>query len=217
VWPSGTALLRVDTCRTLARALGQRRQVARLLVVRQHRDAPYVPLLAGEGGRQEDVDEVGHVVEGVHPTAHRDHVGVVVLAGQGGGLLAPHQGGPHTLDLVRRDLLAVARATDHDAEAARIGDDRLGGAQAEHRVVVEGVVGERAVVDRLVSLRAEVVDEVPLEVETGVVGAQVDAHGVSVPVTTPSRQRASTLPPWSGASGVARSRWCRRASRSAPW
>jgi hypothetical protein len=100
-----------------------------------------------------------------------------VLPGQDRGLLAPHQSSPHALHLVRGDLLTVAGATDDDAEAPRIADDRLRRAQAVHGVVVEGVVDERPVVDGLVTLRTEVVDQMLLQVETRVVGAEVDAHG----------------------------------------
>ena len=64
------------------RGVGQRRQVAGRLVVGEHRDAAHVPLLAGEVGVQEDADEAGHLLEGVHPAADGEHVGVVVLAGE---------------------------------------------------------------------------------------------------------------------------------------
>src|SRR4029079_737825 len=64
-----------------------------------------------------------------------------------------------------------------DAETPGIRDDGCRRPQAEHRVVVEGVVDERPVVDGLGTLAPEVVDQVLLEVEARVVGAQVDAHG----------------------------------------
>ena len=53
----------------------------------------------------------------------------------------------------------------------------LGRAQAEDRVVVDRVVDERAVVDRLVAVLGQPGEQVGLEVEPGVVGAEVDAHG----------------------------------------
>ena len=60
------------------------------------------------------------------------------------------------MHLVGRDLLAVAGATDHDPEAVEavllVGGHRLGRPQAEDRVVVLGVVHERAVVDGLVAV-----------------------------------------------------------------
>src|SRR3954451_420764 len=89
------------------RGLWQRRQVAGGLVVGQHPDPSYVTLLAGERGAEEELDEPRHLLDRVHPPAHGDHVGVVVLPGQARGLLAPRQGRPHSRHLVGRDLLAV--------------------------------------------------------------------------------------------------------------
>ena len=169
------------------RGVGQRRQLAGRLVVREHPDAAYVPRLAGEVGAQEDPDEPGHLRDRVHPAADREHVGVVVLAGQGRGLVAPGQRRADALDLVGRDLLAVAGAADHHAEAALVGDDALGRPEAEDRVVVLGVVDERPVVDRLVTLLAQPPDQVVLQLEAGVVGSQVDAHGVKA--SGPSARR----------------------------
>ena len=85
----------------------------------------------------------GRLVERVLPGADRHHVGVVVLAGQLRGLDVPGQRRPHPGDLVRGDLLAVAGAADHHAEAARIGDHPGAGVQAERRVVVVRVEGVR--------------------------------------------------------------------------
>ena len=106
-----------------------------------------------------------------------DDLGVVVLAAQLRGLDAPRQRAPDAGHLVRRDLLAVARAADHDAEAAGVVEDGLRGGDAVRRVVVGGVVGGRPDVDRLVPQTGEVGDQVGLELEAGVVGAEVDAHG----------------------------------------
>ena len=61
-----------------------------------------------------------------------DDVGVVVQAAELGRLLRPGQRGPDAVDLVGGDLLAVARATDHDPETARIGDDGLGRARRQN-------------------------------------------------------------------------------------
>ena len=72
-----------------------------------------------------------------------DDLGVVVLAAQLRGLDAPGQRAPDARDLVRRDLLAVAGAADHDAEAAGVVEDGLRRGDAVRRVVVGGVVGRR--------------------------------------------------------------------------
>jgi hypothetical protein len=80
-------------------------------------------------------------------------------------------------DLVRRDLLAVAGPADHDAETARVGHDGLPGGDAEGRVVVLWVEGRRPVVHNLVAGGGQVFLEVLDQVESGVVAAQVYAHG----------------------------------------
>ena len=106
----------------------------------------------------------------------------------------------HALHLVGRDLLAVAGAADDHAQAARVGDHGRGRPQAEHRVVVEGVIDERAVVDRLVALLAQPAGQVLLELEAGVVGAEVHAHTGSL-VSVPT-SRASSSSTTAGSSLV---------------
>src|SRR4051794_1670185 len=75
VWPSGTSLLRGPATGGELGARRQRRQLSGLLVVAQHRDPARMALLFGERRREEQIDEVRHLVEGVHAAAHRDHVG----------------------------------------------------------------------------------------------------------------------------------------------
>ena len=82
--------------------------------------------------------------------------------------------------------------------AARSAATPSRGAQAEDRVVVEGVVDERAVVDRLVAVVGEPVAEVVLQLEAGMVAAEVHAHARSlserrrVPQATTARSGASS-------------------------
>ncbi len=157
-----------------------RREVACRLVRRQHVDAADVADVLRERGRQEGLHELRRLVLRVHAGAHRDHVGVVVLAAQRRGLLAPGQRRAHALHLVRRDLLAVAGAADDDAEGVRVGRRALCGAEAEGRVVVEGVVDVGAAVHGVVAGLLEPLDEVVLEFEARMVRAEVHAHGPSV-------------------------------------
>ncbi|EGJ77386.1 putative ribose-5-phosphate isomerase B [Streptomyces sp. Tu6071] len=151
-------------------------QDAALLVRREHLDAPGVARLLGVRGAEEDLDEGGGLVGRVHPGADRDDVGVVVLAAELRRLDAPGEGAAHALDLVRRDLLAVAAAADDDAEGLGVGRGALGGAEAERRVVVLGVVEVGAAVDGLVAVLGEPFDEVVLEFVARMVGAEIHAH-----------------------------------------
>src|SRR5690606_7683168 len=120
-----------------------------------------VPLLAGERGADEDVDELDDLVEGVLAGADRDDVRGVVLARELRGRAAPDEGGADALHLVGRHLLAVAGTAEDDAERGDPGFlvayDRAGGVDAEARVVVERVVLRRPVVDDVVALGGEVV------------------------------------------------------------
>ena len=60
-------------------------------------------------------------------------------------------------------------------------DHAAGALDAEHRVVVLGVVGGRADVDHVVAGLREVFDQVGLQLEARVVGSQVNAHDGIVP------------------------------------
>src|SRR5690606_25167884 len=132
----------------------------------------------------------------------RDDVRVVVLAPEARGLEVPRERGAHARDLVRRDLLAVAGAADDDAERARLRGDRLARGEAERRVVVLGVVRVGAVVHDVVARGTEVLHEVGLELEAGVVRGDVNAHAPIMP------QRA----PWTSGRG----RSLRRMTQTSP-
>src|SRR5581483_1366599 len=135
---------------------------------------------------------------------------VVVLTGQRRGLGVPPQRASDAGHLVRSDLLAVAGATDDDAQAARVADGVQRGRDTERRIVVLGVVAVRTAVDRLMPARLEVLDDLLLEFESGVVRAEVDAHGghcvrahqarSDVPFWTPSAKEADVSNHFTGLS-----------------
>lgn len=155
-------------------------------------------LLARPGGGQEGVDDGERVLGAVHPAADAHQLGVVVLAGQARGLDAPGQGAAGAGHLVGGDLLAVAAAADDDAEAAGVSDDATGGVDAERRVVVGGVVHVRSAVEDLVTGPLQVVLDVVLQLEAGMVGTQIYAHGCDC-----VRRSSDAVP---GADGVRRER-----------
>ena len=99
-----------------------------------------------------------------------------MLTGELRGVDVPRQRGAGALHLVRGDLLAVAGAADHDTEAAGVGDDLLGGVDAERHVVVQRVVLVGADVDDLVTLLGESRGQVGLQLEASVVCCQINAH-----------------------------------------
>src|SRR5699024_12438316 len=132
------------------KGLGDRGRLAGAFVLGEDVDATLVTLGLGPGLVEERVDDREGLLTGVHAAADAHQLGVVVLAGQPGGLDAPGEGAARAGDLVGGDLLAVAGATQDDAEAAGVGDELAGRGDAESRVVVLRVVGVGATVDHLV-------------------------------------------------------------------
>src|SRR6266576_9908 len=114
-------------------------------------DAALVTWVLRERRREERLGQAERLVHWMVARADAHDVGVVVLAGQPCGVLAPHEGGAHAFDLVRRDLLAVAGAPDDDAQASRILDRAGSRGEARRRVVVVQIEGQRTAVDRLVA------------------------------------------------------------------
>ena len=143
--------------------------------------------------------------ERVLACADGDHVRVVVLARELRRGDAPHECGTDAAHLVRGDLLAVARSAEDDAERvdARllIAHHGLRGTDAEGRVVIERVVVDGTVIDDIVTLLGEVMHELRRELEAGVVGRDVDAHG-SILGGAGQRVRGSGRSPIEAAQGA---------------
>lgn len=161
-----------------ASACGYRGYLPGGLELRDLPDPPAVPLTIGEWHRKERLDDPRRLGGGVHPSADPHHLGVVVFPGELGGLGAPRQGGSAARNLVRGDLLTVARPADHHAEAARVGDHAAGGLDTQRRVVVVRIEDLGADVHHVVPKTGQVTHQKNLELETGVVGTEVDAHDV---------------------------------------
>src|SRR6476620_6682632 len=123
----------------------------------------------GERRRQEDLDEAHRVLDWMVSPADTDDLRIVVLARKSGGLVVPSEGGAGAPYRVRSHLLAVARAADHDAEAARIADRASCRLDTERRVVVLRVVGERPAVHDVVAEGGQVREQVGFELEACVV------------------------------------------------
>ena len=139
-----------------------------------------VSLPTGEIRRQEDVHEARGVLDRVHAGANRHHVGVVMFPREPGRVIIPRKRGTYALDLVGRDLLPVPGAPDDEPKTVRIGDGGRRRPPAKGRIVVLGVVTEGSVVNNLVTLRPEVLRKGVLQLEPGMIGSHVDAHGPSL-------------------------------------
>ena len=199
----------------VGRARGQRRQLAGPLVRRRAGRSGAACRSSPENGsaRKTSTKRVMSSSECIRPPTATTLASLCSRAEQR-GLLRPGERAADAGDLVGRDLLAVAGAADHDAEAVQavgaLGGDGLGRAQAEDRVVVDGVVDERAVVDGLVAVLGEPGGQVVLEVESGMVGAEVHAHAAHLL----SRAAHAVLAQEPG--GLAQQRLRRREHRGVP-
>ena len=101
-----------------------------------------------------------------------------MLAGQARGRVRPDEGGAHAFHAVGGHLLTVARATDNDAEAAGFAGHSFGRLDTERRVVIERVVDVRAMVDDVMTGLAQMGDHLFLQLKTGVISGNMDAHGI---------------------------------------
>ena len=138
-------------------------------------DAPLVAA-AFERRLEPQRDNLVREPERDDPAAHREDVGIVVLARQARGVEIVAERGADAGDLVGGDLLALPAAAEHDAALGAPLGDRAADREADRRIV-----------HRLLAVRAVIVDGVPeplqrllqmfFEQEAGVIGADGDAHG----------------------------------------
>jgi Family of unknown function (DUF6518) len=159
---------------------------AGLLVFGQLRDATFVALLEAERRRDEGVDVEDGLLDGVLAGTDGDEVGVVVLTGELGRRNTPDQCGARAENLVGRDLLAVARSAEDDAQRFNTGslvaNHGARGVDAEARVVVIRVVGLRTVVNDLVTRIGQMLLQVFAELKTSMIRSDMDAHVPSLEV-----------------------------------
>ena len=137
------------------------------------------PLVAAalEGRGEPELEDLRRQAGGDDAPTHGEHVGVVVLAAQARGVQVVAQRGPHAVHLVGGDLLALARAAEHDAPVGLAGHHGAADGGTDGRVVDRvGAVG--AEVDRLVAPALELHHEVSLQVEPRVVGTDGHLHAL---------------------------------------
>ena len=113
--------------------------------------------------------------EGDDAGADRQDVGVVVRPAEPGGEEIVAERGAHPVHLVRRDLLALAAAAEHDPPVGGARGDLAAHGRAVLRVVDRGLrIGPE--IDDVVPLGLQHADEVGLQREPGMVGAESDPH-----------------------------------------
>ena len=117
--------------------------------------------------------------EGDDTSAHRQNVGVVVLARQPSRVEVVTQGGAHAGHFVRRDLLSLTAAADDDAAIGTAEGDLARDADTDRRVVDRFFVVSAVIVD-VVAEPLQRVFYVFLEEKAGVIGADGDAHKAAI-------------------------------------
>jgi ABC-type lipoprotein export system ATPase subunit len=150
-------------------------------------DSPEVPA-SGEFGPQEHLQRVGSDDGADEASAETEHVGVVVLAGEARGARVVHDGGAHTVDLVRGDRDSDPSPADADSEivVARCDAASDGGAKVW---IVHRIRRVRAEIHDLVPQEGKVLGQNPLQLETGVVRSDRDAHRASLPAAPSGPRR----------------------------
>jgi len=126
-------------------------------------------------GRQPQLEDgVGKAV-GDDTAAHRQHVGVVVLARQPRGEEVVAQRGADAMDLVRRDLLALTAAAEHDAAVGPPLDYGPADGETDRRIVHRVLVVRAEILDDVAEPRQRLL-QVLLQEIAGVVGSDRDTH-----------------------------------------
>jgi hypothetical protein len=105
----------------------------------------------------------------------RQDVGVVVRPRHAGGVQVVAQRGARTVHLVRRNLLTLAAAAEHDAAFGVAAHDRAGDGRTVRRVV-DRVLGVRAEVVDIVAPLLQQLYEMLLQWVSGVVAADRNPH-----------------------------------------
>ena len=110
------------------------------------------------------------------PAAHREDVGVVVLARQPRRVEIVAERRADAGDFVRGDLLALPAAAEHDAAIGAALGDRAPDADADERIVHRRLAVRAVIVDAVPERRQRLL-EMFLEREAGMVGADRNPHG----------------------------------------
>ncbi len=126
-----------------------------------------------EGCGQEQLHDLFGQTQPHHPSAHGQHVGVVVGSGHTGRVQVVAQRSARTAYLVGGQLLSLTAATQHDAHLHLAITHQSGHGGADGWII-DAVGGMGTAVDHGVTLLLQQRDEMLFEVEAGVVGAQGD-------------------------------------------
>src|SRR4029077_1885072 len=129
-----------------------------------------------ELGPQPQLEDLVREPERDDASAHREDVGVVVLAREARGVEVVAQRGADAAHLVRGDLFALAAAAEHDAAIGAAVGDGAADRDADRRVVDRRFAAGAEILDGVSEPRQRLL-QVLLEEIACVIGADGDAHG----------------------------------------
>ncbi len=130
---------------------------------------------AFEGGRQPELENFVSETGGDDAATHRQHVGVIVLPGEPGGIEVVAQRGAHAGNLVRGDLLALPAAAEDDAPIGAAFRHLASDREADRRIVNRRVAGGAVIGNRMPESRERLL-QVLLEREARVICANRNSH-----------------------------------------
>src|SRR5439155_5340037 len=128
-----------------------------------------------ERGVEPELENLVRQTEGDDAPAHREDVGVVVLARQAGGVEIVAERGADTGNFVRRHLLALPGAAKHNAAIGASVGYRARDVDADRRIVDRVFAGRAVIVDRVAEPLQRLL-QMFFEDKAGVIGADRDAH-----------------------------------------
>ncbi len=137
-------------------------------------DSGFVPA-AFEGSCEKDVHKPkrGRFID--HPLAERDHVRVIMRAGEPGGFFIPADGAANSANLVCDHCLAIAGAAQNDPTFALAGGNSLSRGTNERGIINGGIVVGSEIGDLLAALLEMFFDPF-FVIEAGVVGGDRNLH-----------------------------------------
>ena len=141
-------------------------------------DAPLVAS-ALERRLEPDLQDFVGKTERDDPPAHREDVGVVVLARQAGRIEIVAQRGANARHLVGGDLLALAASAEHDTAIGAALGDGARDADADRRIVHRRLAVGSVIVDDVPELLKRLL-QMLFQGKAGVIGADSDAHDAQI-------------------------------------
>lgn len=155
---------------------------------------PNMTRILAERSGEENLDEPRGLLDPMHAATDRDDVRVVVLPCEPGGFITPRKCGPDTLHLVRRDLFTVSRAADDDGKAPGVGSHTARGEKTIRGIVIAVDILRGTAIHRVVAEARQMRKQMSLQLETGMVRGEVNAHERSL--WAPSCPEPGPVPTW---------------------